>query len=160
MLPHESQVLNWKKFPFVILRALLYYLLTCKKFKTIWLKIFFYCDKRFYSFFFLRILFIYLAVLGLGCCMSFFLGFREQGLFWGRSTQLLLAAALPVAKRRLQGIRASGLVARRPRCPRGARAQVSPSVWDLLELRIEATSPALAGGFSTPELPGKPLFDF
>ena len=111
-------------------------------------------------FFFLRILFIYLVVLGLSCCMSFFMGFREQGLFWGCSTQLLIAAALPVAKHRFQGIRASGPVARRPRSPRGARAQVSRSVWNLLELRIEATSPALAGRFSTTELPGKPLFDF
>ena len=46
MLPHESEVLNGKKFYSVISRTLLYYLLTFKKFKTICLKtFFFYCDK-------------------------------------------------------------------------------------------------------------------
>ena len=42
MLPHESEVLNGKKFSFVISRTFLYYLLTFKKFKTICLKTFFF----------------------------------------------------------------------------------------------------------------------
>ena len=164
MLPHESEVLNGKKFSFVISRTFLYYLLTFKKFKTICLKtFFFYCDKLFYSFFFLRILFIYLVVLGLSCCMSFFLvsGSRGYSLVAALSFSLQWLFLLQsTGSRASTTTRASVVVAHRLSSPCGTSAQLSRSMWNLLAPRIEPKSPVLAGRFFTTELPGKPLFDF
>ena len=70
---------------------------------------------------------------------------------------LLVAVASLVAEHRLQGAWASVAAASRLESTGSAVAVRGLScTWDLPGPGLEATSPALAGGFLTPQPPGKP----
>ena len=85
----------------------------------------------------------FLAGLGLPCCVGFFL-------WW-----LLL---LPSTGSRCAGFSSCSLQALEHRLRScDAQAQLLCGMWDLPGLGIRPMSPALAGGFFTIELPGKPL---
>ena len=108
---------------------------------------------------FVVFLILFLAVLGLRCCLGFpLVAVRE----------LLIAVASFVAKHRLQGMGASIAVAhglsscyswalehKLSSC--GTWAQLLQGTWDLPGSGMEPVSPVLAGGFFTTEPPGKPL---
>ena len=102
-----------------------------------------------FFFFFLINLFIYLflAVLGLRFCVRAFSSCGKRGPLFIMVHGPLTIAAFVVAEHRLQTHRLSSC---------GSRAQLLRSMWDLPRPGLEPVSPALAGRFSTTELPGKP----
>ena len=103
----------------------------------------------FFLFFVFIYLFIYLfmAVLGLRFCARAFSSCGKRGpLFIAVRRPLTVAASL-VAEHRLQTRRLSSC---------GARAQLLRGMWIPPRPGLEPVSPALAGGFSTTALPGKP----
>ena len=88
-------------------------------------------------------------MLGLRFCARAFSSWREWGpLFIAVRGPLTIAASL-VAEHRLQTRRLSSC---------GSRAQSPCGMWDLPRPGLEPVSPALAGGFLTTALPGKPCF--
>ena len=106
-----------------------------------------------FYFIFLKILFIYLfmAVLGLRFCERAFSSCGKWGpLFFAVRRPLTIAASL-AAEHRLQTRRLSNC---------GSRAQSLRGMWDLPRPGLEPASPELAGRFSTPVPPGKPLNSF
>ena len=106
-------------------------------------------SKNSFFFFFLINLFIYLflAVLGLRFCVRAFSSCGKRGPLFITVHGPLTIAAFVVAEHRLQTHRLSSC---------GSRAQLLRSMWDLPRPGLEPVSPALAGRFSTTELPGKP----
>ena len=84
-----------------------------------------------------------MAVLGLHFCARAFFSCSERG-------PLTVAASL-AAEHRLQTRRLSSC---------GSQAQLLHGMWDLPRPGLEPVSPALAGGFSTTLLPGKPSHSF
>ena len=98
-------------------------------------------------FFFYKLIYLFLAVLGLRFCTRAFSSCGKRGpLFIAVRGPLTVAASL-VAEHRLQTRRLS-------RC--GSRAQLLRGMWDLPRPGLEPVSPALAGGFSTTAPQGKP----
>ena len=85
---------------------------------------------------------------------------REQGLFSSCGTcnshcsDFSCCRALALVHAGFRSCRSGTLEHRRKSC--GTRAQLLCSTWDLSGSRIKPMSPALAGGFSTTEPPGKP----
>ena len=87
-------------------------------------------------------------MLGLRFCARAFSSCGERGpLFIAVRGPLTIAASL-VAEHRLQTRRLSSY---------GSQAQLLRGMWDLPRPGLEPVSPALAGRFSTPAPPGKPL---
>ena len=88
-----------------------------------------------------------MAALGLCFCARAFSSCGKwRPLFSAVRGPFTIAASL-VAEHRLQTRRLSSC---------GSRAQLLRGMWDLPRPGLEPVSPALAGGFSTPEPPGKP----
>ena len=101
----------------------------------------------FFCYFFLNLIFIFLAVLGLRFCARASSSCSERGpLFIVVHGPLIVAASL-VAEHRLQTRRLSSC---------GSRAQLLRSMWFLPRPGLEPVSPALAGRFSTTAPPGEP----
>ena len=87
-------------------------------------------------------------MLGLRFCARAFSSCGKRGpLFIAVRGPLTIVASL-VAEHRLQMRRLSSC---------GSRAQLLRGMWDLPRPGLEPASPALAGGLSTTEPPGKPL---
>ena len=86
-------------------------------------------------------------MLGLRFCARAFSSCGEWGPLFITVRGPLTIAASPVAEHRLQTRRLSNC---------GSRAQLLRGTWDLPRPGLEPVSPALAGGFSTTALPGKP----
>ena len=106
---------------------------------------------------------LFLAALGLHCCMRAFSSCSEQGLLFVAVCGLLIAVASLVAEHTLQarGLSSCGswaLELRLSSC--GVRAQLFCVMWDLPGPGIELVSPALASGFSTTAPLGKPCNQF
>ena len=98
-------------------------------------------------FFFFKLIYLFLAVLGLRFCARAFSSCGERGpLFIAMRGPLTIAASL-VAEHRLQMHRLSSC---------GSRAQLLRGMWDLPRPGLEPVSPALAGRFSTTAPPRKP----
>ena len=96
---------------------------------------------------FLKLINLFLAVLGLRFCARAFSSCGKRGpLFIAVRGPLSIAASL-VAEHRLQRRRLSSF---------GSRAQLHRGMWDLPRPGLEPVSPALAGRFSTTAPPGKP----
>ena len=105
----------------------------------------------------LKIIYLFLAVLGLSCCVGFSLVSARGGycLVAGFSLRWLLSLQSTVS--RLHGLSSCGYQALEYRLNScSAQTQVLRSMWDLPRSGIEPMSPALAGGFFTFEPPGKP----
>ena len=108
-----------------------------------------------YLFVFNKFIYLFLAVLGLCCCMRAFSRCSEQGLLFLMVCGLLIAVASLVAE---QGLQVCGL--QQLWCV-GSRAQAQQlwrtgcGMWDLPGPGLEPMSPALAGGFLTTAPPGK-----
>ena len=97
--------------------------------------------------FFLLLINLFMAVLGLRFCVRAFSSCGKRGpLFIAVRGPLTVAASL-VAEHRLQTRRLSNC---------GSRAQPLCGMWDLPRPGLELVSPALAGRFSTTAPPGKP----
>ena len=115
---------------------------------------FFFLIVIFYLFiyyFFKRIIYLFLAVLGLRFCARAFSTCGKWGpLFIAVRGPLTIAASL-VAEHRLQTRRLSSC---------GPRAQLLRGMWDLPRPGLEPVSPALAGRLSTTAPPGKPPIIF
>ena len=104
---------------------------------------------KFTEHFFLFLIYLFLAVLGLRFCARAFSSYGKRGpLFIAVCGPLTIAASL-VAEHRLQMRRLSSC---------GSRAQLLRGMWDLPRPGPEPVSPASAGRFSTTAPPGKPLF--
>ena len=110
--------------------------------------------------------YIFLAVLGLWCCISFSLVAGRRGCSLAAGLRLLAAVASLVARHGLWGMWASGATA----CvlsscsswalehrlnSGGTWAQLLNSMWDFPVSGIKPMSPALADGFFATKLPGK-----
>ena len=92
-----------------------------------------------------------MAVLGLRFCARAFSSCGKRGpVFIAVRGPLAIAASL-VVEHRLQTRRLSNC---------GSRAQPLRSMWDLPRPGLEPVSPALEGGFSTTEPPGKPCYKY
>ena len=97
--------------------------------------------------FFYKLIYLFLAVLGLRFCARAFSSCGKRGpLFIAVGGPLIIAASL-VAEHRLQTRRLSSC---------GSRAQLLRGMWDLPRPELEPVSLALAGRFSTTVPPGKP----
>ena len=93
-------------------------------------------------------------MLGLRCCADFSL-VAEWGPLFIAAQSLLIVVASPVAKQRLRGAGALGVVA----CgfiSCGAQVLVLHGMWDLPRPGIKPMSPALAGRFFSMEPRKKP----
>ena len=100
------------------------------------------------SFFFQFIYFyLFLAALGLCCCVQAFSSCGEQGLLFVAVHRLLIVVASLVVEHGLQ-------VRRLNSC--GTRAQLLHSMWDLPRPGLEPVSATLACGFLITVPPGKP----
>ena len=102
-------------------------------------------------------LFIFLTVLGLGCCTGFSLGlFSTCSVRASRCGGFSCCGAQALGHTGFSswapGLCSTGLIS----C--GSRAQLLLSMWDLLRSGIEPVCSALVGGFFTTEPSGKPLF--
>ena len=108
--------------------------------------------------------FLFLAVLGLRCCVRAFSSCGERGLLFvvvrpGLSLRWLLLL-LSTGSRRM-GFSSCSLQALEHRLSScGSRAQLLHGTWDLPRPGLEPVSPALAGGFLTTAPPGKPDMEF
>ena len=102
-------------------------------------------------FFFLIIIYSFLAVLVLRFCARAFSSCGKRGPLFIAVRGPLTVAASPVAGHRLQTRRLSSC---------GPRAQLLRGMWDLPRPGLEPVSPALAGRLSTTASPGKPLPTF
>ena len=101
--------------------------------------------------FFLKFIYLFLAVLCLRFCARAFSSCGEQGpLFIVVRGPLTIAASL-VAEHRLQTCRLSSC---------GSQAQLLRGMWDLPRPGLEPVSPALAGSFSTTAPPESPITHF
>ena len=103
---------------------------------------------------------LFLAVLGLRCCVQAFSGYGERGLLFVAVSGLLIAVASLIAGTgsKRAGFSSCGsraLERRLSSC--GAGAWLLRGVWNLLGLGLEPVSPALAGRFLITAPPGKPL---
>ena len=113
----------------------------------------------FLSFFlFNKFIYLFLAALGLRCCVQAFSSCGERGYSssWcvGFSVQWLLL--LHSTGSRCTGFSSCGLRARERRLSScGAQAQLLHGMWDLPGPGLEPVSPALAGGFLITAPPGK-----
>ena len=97
--------------------------------------------------FFLKLIYLFLAVLGLRFCARAFSSCGKRGpLFIAVRGPLTITASL-VAEHTLQTRRLSSC---------GSWAQLLRGMWDLPRPGLEPVSPALAGRFSTTAPPGKP----
>ena len=105
-------------------------------------------SKKVSGSFFKKIIYLFLAVLGLRFCARAFLSScgKRGPLFIAVHGPLTITASL-VAEHRLQTRRLSSC---------GARAQLLRGMWDLPRPGLEPVSPALAGRFSTTAPPRKP----
>ena len=101
---------------------------------------------KFLFFFFNKFIYLFLAALGLHCCVQAFSSCSEQGLLFVVVRGLLIVVASLVAE---HGLQARGFSS----C--GARAQLLCSMWNLPRPGLEHVSPALAGRFLTTAPPGK-----
>ena len=107
-------------------------------------------------------IYLFLAALGLHCCVRAFSSCGEQGLLFVVVRGLLIAVASLVAEHRLQArglqqLQHTGswaIECRLSSC--GTRAQLLRGMWDLPGPGLKPVSPALAGGFLTTAPPGKP----
>ena len=98
--------------------------------------------------FFFKLIYLFLAVLGLRFCARAFSSRGKRGpLFIAVRGPRTIVASL-VEEHRLQMRRLSSC---------GPRAQLLRGMWDLPRPGLEPVSPALAGRFSTTAPPGKPL---
>ena len=98
---------------------------------------------------FFKLIYLFMAVLGLRFCARAFSSCGKRGpLFIAVRGPLTNAASL-VAEQRLQMPRLSNC---------GSRAQLLRGMWDLPRPGLEPVSPALAGRFSTTAPPGKPVY--
>ena len=98
----------------------------------------------FYLFiYFYKFIYLFLAALGLRCCVRAFSSCGERGLLFVAVRRLLIAVASLVVEHGLQGTR-------------GFSSCVLRGMWDLPRPGLEPVSPALAGGFLTTAPPGKP----
>ena len=116
---------------------------------------------------FFKNIYLFLAVLGLCCCVGFSLVVESGGYSPVGAPGLPIAAASLVVERGLWGSQASVVAAcgltscgsrtleHRLNCC-GARVYLLHDTWDLPRSGIEPVSPVLAGGFLTTEQPGKP----
>ena len=105
---------------------------------------FYFFNKRL---FFLKFIYLFMAVLGLRFCARAFSSCSKRGpLFIAVRGPLTIAASL-VAEHRLQMRRLSNC---------GSWAQLLHGMWDPPRPGLEPVSPALAGRFSTTAPPGKP----
>ena len=115
---------------------------------------------------FFKLIYLFLAVLGLCCCTRAFSSCGERGLLFVVVRRLLLAVASLVAEHGLQarglqqlwcmGFSSCGLWALERRLGScGTRAQLLCSMWDLPRPGLKPMSPALAGEFLTTVPPGK-----
>ena len=108
-------------------------------------------SRVWYYLHFLKLINLFLAVLGLRFCARASSSCGKRGpLFIAVRGPLTIAASL-VAERRLQTRRLSSC---------GSRAQLLRSMWDLPRPGLEPVSPALVGRFSTTAPPGKPYLHF
>ena len=105
--------------------------------------------------------FLFLAALGLHCCVQAFSHCSEQGLLFIAVPGLLLAAA-SLAEHRLQAHKLQQLqhagsvaVARGVQASCGTWAQLPHSMWNLPTLGIKSMSSALADSFLSTAPPGK-----
>ena len=114
---------------------------------------------------------LFLAVLGLCCCMWAFSSCGDGGSSLVAVPRLLIVVASLVAEHRLWGPQASAVAApglsscsspalEHRLSSYGTRAQLLPGTWGLPASGIEPVSPALAGRFFTTEPPGKPYSVF
>ena len=99
------------------------------------------------SFFFFKLIYLFLAALGRFCARAFSSCGKWGPLFIAVHGPLTVVASL-VVEHRLQTRRLSSC---------GSRAQLLCGMWDLPRPGLKPVSPALAGGFSTTAPPGKPL---
>ena len=94
---------------------------------------------------FFKLIYLFLAALGLHCCTRAFSSCRVRAL--GVQASVVVA----------QGLSSYGLWALEHRLSScGAWAQLLCGMWDLAGPGLEPVSPALAGGFLTTAPPGKP----
>ena len=108
-----------------------------------------------FSFNLFILIYLFLAALGLCCCVQAFSSCSEQGLSFIAVHRRLIEVASLCCGARALGAQASVVMARRlSSC--GTRALLLRSMWDLPGPGLEPVSPALAGGFLTTAPPGKP----
>ena len=110
---------------------------------------------HFHFFFFQNFIYLFLAVLGLCCCVDF--SCREGG-YSLVAVCGFLTAVVSLAERRPQGVQA--LVATHGLSSWSTRAQLLHGMWDLGRPGIKPVSPAVAGRFFTTEPPEKPCIYF
>ena len=116
-------------------------------------------------FFLCKFIYLFLAALGLCCCVPAFSSCDERGTLFATVCRLLIAVVSPVVEHRLQArglqlhrLSSCGTRALERRLSSGgAQAQLLRSTWDLPGLGLEPVSPAFAGGFLTTAPPGKSL---
>ena len=101
--------------------------------------------------FFFKLIYLFMAVLGLRFCARAFSSFGKRGPLFIAVCGPLIIVASPVAEHRLQTRRLSNC---------GSRAQLLRGIWDLPRSGLEPVSPALAGRFSTTAPLGKPQITF
>ena len=125
---------------------------------------------------FIYFIYLFLAALGLPCCVRAFSSCGEWGLLFVAVRGLLIvvashcggfsccgaralgARASVVGARGLSSYGSRALECRLSSC--GARASLLRGVWELPGPGLEPLSPALAGGFLTTAPPGKPAACF
>ena len=93
--------------------------------------------------------------MGLHCCVRAFSSCGEQGLLFLVVRGLIIVVASLAAEHGLYGVQDSVATAHGlSSC--GTRALLLRGMWDLPRPGLKPMSPALAGGFLTTALPGKP----
>ena len=119
-----------------------------------------FCSCKVFTAFFKNLFNLFLATLGLCCCLWAFSSCSKRGQFFVEVSGLHIAVASLVAEHGLQacGLSSCGSRALEHRLGScGTRAQLLRGMWDLPGPGIEPASPALAGGFLTTVPPGKSL---
>ena len=129
------------------------------------------CKYRLFCSFLKNLFILFLAALGLCCCVQAFLQLWRAGAtlrcgVWAShcggfsccGARALGAQASVVAACGLSGCGSRVLEHRLTGCD--TRAQLLRSMWDLPGLGLEHVSPELAGEFSTTTPPGEPCFAF
>ena len=107
-------------------------------------------------FFFFNFIYLFLAALGLPCCVRAFSSCGEWGLLFVAVRGLCIALLLWSRGSRHAGFRSCGLRAQEHRLSScGAWVLLLHGMWHLPGLGLEPVSPALAGGFLTTAPPGK-----
>ena len=111
-------------------------------------------DFRSRILFLCMLFYLFLAALGLGCCIGFFLQLQQAGVTVGCSVRAFhcrgFSCCRALVQLRLPALETGSIVvAHGPRCFAACRIS-----------REQGSNPVLAGGFFTNDPPGKPLNSF